>query len=95
MEHCRSSRDLDKNLLSSCRSLMIELCNMWRVIRSYSPDVRVVFYTGESLRKMSVLSSFGRPVCPHKKWRDGGKKRGRPMECQGCDAGFAHGNCVS
>ena len=54
-----------------------------------------MFYLRESLWKMLVSSLFGRPVCSREKRRDGGKKRGRPMECRGCVAGFAHGNCVS
>ena len=66
--------------------------NVKRLVRSYSTDIRVLFCSGESLRKMLVSSAFGSSVCPCEERRGDGKKRGRPMVCCGCGAGFAHGN---
>ena len=47
------------------------------------------------MEDVGVIIIWKACICSREKRRDGGKKRGRPMECRGCVAGFAHGNCVS
>ena len=69
-----------------------------KTVRSFSKEVRVVFYTGRSLKDMLVSSSYGDRECPkvayNKKARRG---RGRPQECRACDAGIIgiSGQCLT
>ena len=67
-----------------------------QTVRSFSKDVRVVFFAGRSLKDMLVSSTFGVGECPKVAYKNRKKRgRGRPPECRACDAGMSNGQCLA
>ena len=64
-------------------------------VRKFSPDVRVVFKSGPSLKQQLVRSQLCPRVCPREVQRSKEKRGcGRPMVCRACDAGMTNGDCI-
>ncbi|XP_065198337.1 uncharacterized protein LOC135829882 [Sycon ciliatum] len=67
-----------------------------RRVRQYSPDVRLVFTSGPSLKRRLVRSSFGTRMCPRDVQRAKVKRGpGRPMVCRACDADVKSSECLT
>ena len=64
-------------------------------VHQFSPDVRLVFTSGQSLKQRLVRSSYGTRICPRDEHKERGSgRRGRPMICRACDAGMKSGECI-
>ena len=64
-------------------------------VHQFSPDVRLVFTSGQSLKQRLVRSSYGTRICPRDEHKEKGSgRRGRPMICRACDAGMKSGECI-